>query len=47
MALAVGIAVLATGWYYGSLQSFYAGTVQAASVFLGLSAEEDLVPVVK
>lgn len=36
VAMVLGLAVVATGWYWQEIQGFYQGALQAAAVFLGL-----------
>jgi N-acetylmuramoyl-L-alanine amidase len=42
MALGLGVAVIATGWYWGDLRGFYTGALQAASVFFFDSSTPDM-----
>jgi N-acetylmuramoyl-L-alanine amidase len=41
MALGLGVAVIATGWYWSDLRGFYTGALQAASVFFFDSSTPD------
>lgn len=36
MALGLGVALIATTWYWSGVRDFYSQTAQAAAAFLGL-----------
>lgn len=42
LALGVGVALIATGWYWGDMRSFFDSTMQAASVFFFDSSTSDM-----
>ncbi len=35
LTLGLGVALIATGWYWSDLRGFYTEGIQAAAVFLG------------
>ena len=37
LVLGLGVALIATGWYWSDLRAFYSDAAQTAAAFLGLS----------